>query len=285
MAQTQLIGQLDVDADAVRKDLETAAGFVFSEAYSDYLCGGPWKSLMLWSSDGKAGDGLITNYDHGKRSAATEHGEQLPYLRGLIENHFDVDRLNFARIAVISNSVTVPHRDLLELSDIPEEVRNSTRVHVPLVTTEDAFFTQGNEVYRMHVGDVWFFDASQVHAAANLSTEPRTHLILDFSTVEDEADLVRFTPTPGLGIPKERIRERAPMTDRERADLLALAPLIDRDNIRDVFGIVIKKHYRKDGGASFVWDILDELGRRSPDPAVGARIEELHRYFLMERSA
>ncbi|MGW7518512.1 aspartyl/asparaginyl beta-hydroxylase domain-containing protein [Streptomyces sp. NPDC054796] len=285
MARTQRVGHVEIDESAVRTDLEAASQLVFSEAYSDYLCGGPWKSLMVWSSDGNSGDGLITNYEHGKRSSVTKYGEQLPYVRNLIESNFNTEHLNFARLAVMSDSVTMPHRDLLELSDIPEEVRNTNRVHVPLVTTEEAFFTQANDVYRMHVGEVWFFDASRVHSAGALSPEPRTHLILDFCWVEDESELVRFDFRPTGGIPRERIRERAPLTGKEREEILALAPVIDADNIRDVFGIVIKKHYRKDGGDNFIWDTLDELGRRSQDENVRAKIQELHRFFLMERSA
>lgn len=286
MVQTQLVGRLDLDTDAVEAELAHAATkFAFSEAYSDYLCGGPWKSAMLWASGGATGTGLVTDYDHASRSAVTEFGERLPYLRQLVETNFNLANLNFARLAVMSNSVTVPHRDLLELNDIPEDTRTAHRVHVPLVTSGDAYFTQDNVVYRMRAGEVWFFDASRVHGAAALSPATRTHLIMDFSNAGGDGDLTRFPLRPTGTVPADRIVRRPELSDAERKDLLGLAAVIDPDNYRDVFSIVIRKHYRSDGGDNFVWDTLDEIGRQSQNEDVRAKIQELHRFFLMERSA
>jgi hypothetical protein len=285
MADTQLVGQLDLDGDRVRADLDRAAAFRFSEAYSDYLAGGPWKSLMLWASGGDGGDGLITNYDHSKKSALTPFGEQLPYLREVVERNFHLENLNFARLAEMCDSVTFPHRDLLELDDIPAESRNAHRMHVPLVTNDGALFSEDNVVYRMSAGDVWFFDASREHGAAVLCPQTRTHLILDFTDAGAARDVVRFDLAPTGGIPADRVCRREPLSDRERDALLALADVIDLTNWRDIFGIVTKKHYRRDGGERFVWGTLLEIGRRSGDPAVLAKVQEQQRFFLMERSA
>ncbi|AZS88827.1 aspartyl/asparaginyl beta-hydroxylase domain-containing protein [Streptomyces griseoviridis] len=285
MADTQLAGRVDIDPAAVAEDLARAAGFRFSEAYSDYLCGGLWKSLMLFASGGEGGDGLITNYDHARKSSVTAFGEQLPYLRQVVERNFHLENLNFARIAEMTNSVTVPHRDLLELEDIPQEARNAHRMHIPLETNEGALFTEDNVVYRMAVGDVWFFDASKVHGAAALTTRSRTHLILDFTDAADAADVVRFPLELSGGIPEDRISKRPSLTDAELEALYRLADVVDLENYRDVLGLVIKKHYRRDGGEDFVWRTLTEIGRRCPDQAVRTKIQEELRFFLMERSA
>lgn len=285
MVQTQLVGKLDMDESAILTELEEADAFRFSEAYSDYLCGGPWKSCMLWASGGQTGTGLITDYDHGHKSAITECGEKLPYLRKLVESNFNLDHLNFARLAVMSNSVTIPHRDMLELHDIPEDARSAHRVHVPLVTSENAYFTHGNIVYQMRAGEVWFFDASKVHGAAALSPDERTHLILDFSDTPRVDDLVTFDLHGTGSVPADRITKRPPLSEVERKNLLALAAIVDLDNYRDVFSIVIRNHYRHDGGENFVWETLDTIGRLSQNEAVRSKIQELHRFFLMERSA
>src|SRR5262249_51086577 len=204
------------------------------------------------------------------RSAITRYGEQLPYLRQFVESAFNLEHLNFARLAVISDSVTILHRDLLELTDIPAEARNSHRVHVPLVTNDDRFFTADNVVYQMKVGEVWYFDASKVHGAASLSRVPRTHLILDFADAGADC-LARFDAQPTGGVPQDRIRSREPLTDDERQSLLALASVVNMDNFRDVFGIVIKKHYRRDGGDNLVWITLKEIGRRSTERAASQK--------------
>lgn len=280
--RTLLAGSLDVDRDRVAEELATAAEFAWSHAYTDYLCGGPWRSCMLWAAGGDSGDGVVTHYDHGRPSSFTGYGDRLPYLRKVIEENFDVGHLNFARLATVSNSVIIPHRDLLELGDIPEAERNTHRVHVPLVTPDNCWVSEGNTVYRMRVGDVWFFDAAKVHSVAALTELERTHLILDFTEVTDPYALMRLDVNRTAGIPAERVRERPPIEDAEREALYRLADVITLDNWRDVFSIVIKASYSRDGGEGFVWDTLGEIGRRAGAEA-DAKIQELHRYFLLER--
>ncbi len=57
------------------------------------------------------------------------------------------------------------------------------------------------------------------------------------------------------------------------------------DNFRDIAGIVIKTHYRKDGGDDFVWSTLEEIALRSGDEEVRERISGLHEFFVIDRSA
>ena len=57
--RTQYVAALELDEGRLAKDLETSASFTYSEAYSNYLIGGPWKSAMLYSAGGDAGDGLL----------------------------------------------------------------------------------------------------------------------------------------------------------------------------------------------------------------------------------
>jgi hypothetical protein len=284
MVATQLAGHVEIDEGKLEEDLRTAAGFRFSEAYSDYVCGGPWKSCMIWASGGDNGDGLVTNYDHSKKPSVTGYGEHLPYLRHLIESNFNVAHLNFARLAIIEDSVTFPHRDLLELKDVPADARNSHRVHIPLVTNEHCLFTEDNIVYRMHVGDVWFFDSSRIHGAASLSREPRTHLILDF-TEAGGGDLAHFELKSNGTIPESRIVPREPVSGSDLAALVALADVVTMDTLRDVAGIVIKTHYRKDGGPDFVWSTLEKIAQRSKHDTVREKITELHEFFVIDRSA
>lgn len=282
--RTHRAGRIHIDQQKLAAEIDRSMQFSFSEAYSDYLCGGPWRSCMLWAPGGRNGDGRVTNYDHGQRPARTEYGEQLPYLCGLIERHFNLDFLNFVRLVVISNSVIIPHRDLLELNDIPVDTRNAHRVHIPLVTNEHCFFMHENIVYRMRSGEVWFFDAATPHSAASFSTEKRVHLMIDFSYVADRSKLVRFPLENETNIPAESIFVRDPMTEGERKKLLALSNVIDLDNFSDVFGIVIKNHYRKDGGDDSIWSTFLEIAKSSGNPEVGERAGELHRYLLIERA-
>lgn len=276
--RTQRIGKLDIDQPRLLAELERIKQFNFSQAYSDYLCGGPWRSVMLWSAGGDAGDGFLTNYQH-KPSAWTKYAEQLPYLVETVEQTFNLQYLDFARLGIFSNSVIIPHKDLLELDKVLH------RVHVPLITNDNCYFSESNVVYRMRFGEAWFFDASYMHSAASFSDEDRVHLILDFADVDSADKLVRFKRDTGDGIPQENIRSRDGLTGVERDALLSLAAVIDAQNIKDVLSIVIKKHYGKDGGDNFVWDTAMKIAKYSRNPAVELKIQDMYRYFMVKRSA
>lgn len=233
---------------------------------------------MLWSSGGDAGDGFIVNYDADTPAGKTEYARRLPYLSELVEQSFDLRHLTFARLAVISDSVIIPHKDLLEYGKLLH------RVHVPLITNDACFFSEGNVVYRMRFGEVWFFDAARMHSAASFSEQERVHLMLDFEDVEDPLRVLNFRHEGAGDIPPESVRPRGAMTDADRESLMSLASVINIDNYRDVFSIVIKKHYVKDGGEEFIWDTFMQIADASHDPQVAAKARDLRQYFLVKRS-
>lgn len=283
--RTRYMAAIPLDAARLEKDLEQSSTFRYSEAYSNYLIGGPWKSCMLWARGGDPGDGVLTDYAYDQPSTFTEYGKQLPYLQELITNTVDTTRLNFVRVAVFSNSVIIPHRDFLELSELPEDARSAHRLHIPLATHEDCFFSEGNVVYRMRAGEVWFFDASQIHSVASLSNASRIHLIFDFFDQPGGGPLVTVADQSGsAGIPADRTVVRPPLSGSGRADLLRLADVLTMDNFSEVFSIIIKKHFRWDGGDDFVWDTMTALARGCKDPTVLPHTLELRRYYTLERS-
>lgn len=283
--RTQYVTTVALDAVPLAKDLEQSASLRYSEAYSDFLIGGPWKSCVLWAPGGDRGDGMVTTYAYDQRPAFTENGNQLPYLQELIANTVDVTRLNFVRLARMSHSVIIPHRDFLELGDVPDAVRNAHRVHIPLVTNEHCFFSQDNVVYRMREGEVWHLDAAQLHSVAAFSQETRIHLIFDFVGGPASEPLITVGGAGAEeGIPADRRIARPPLSDVDRAALTRLAEVLTMDNLYDVFSIVIKKHYRRDGGDGFVWDTMTALAEGCSDPAVLPHLQEQRRYFTLERS-
>ena len=281
--RTQLLGSVALHEDKILAELANSAEFRYSEPYGEFLSGRSWKTCMLWSAAGEVGDGVLSHYDPDRPAMATAYGEALPYLRSVIERSFSTRHLTYARLAVMSECVIFPHRDFVELTDVPETNRAAHRLHIPLVTHDDALFTEDNLVFRMGLGEVWFLDVTQVHSAAVLSENRRVHLILDFADA-DRDQLVSFPTHTAPGVPDHAQVNRPPLGDHERAELLSLASVVDLDNLTEVFGIVIKKHYRHDGGANFVWDTMAEIGRRSGDTAVAGRIGELHEHCVSNRA-
>lgn len=278
--RTQRIGKLDMDQPTLLKELERTSEFEFVDAYSDFLCGGKWKSCMLWSMGGKTGDGFITNYDPDKPSSKTKYAERMPYLSGVVERSFNLKHLNFARIAILPpNSVIVPHKDLLEVGKMLH------RIHVPLITNDLCYFSHGNVVYRMRFGEAWFFDAATMHSAASFSDDNRIHLILDFEDVDDPYKLILFDRDKRAEIPQESIGARTDLTAAERESLLSLSSVIDMDNYKDIFSMLVKKQFRKDGGDNFVWDTFMKISMSSSNQDVKAKVSELHQYFMIARAA
>lgn len=284
--RTGYVATVELDEDRLAKDLGVSESFRYSEAYSDYLIGGPWKNALLWARGGETGDGVITHYAHDQAATFTEHGIELPYLQELILGSVDTSRLNFVRLARISDTVIVPHRDFLELGEIPEHARSAHRLHIPLVTHDGCLFSEENTVYRMGRGELWFFDASRIHSVASFTDAERVHLIFDFVDTVDAGPLVTLPDTnPQGGIPADRRVPRQPLPDARRAALLALADVLTMDTVDELFSIVIKHHFRFDGGVDFAWNTMRTLAGTCPDPAVLPHILALHRYFTLERSA
>lgn len=283
--QTQYVTTIALDEDRLAKDLEQSAAFRYSEAYSNYLIGGPWKSVVLWGAGGDSGTGVLSEYTYDQPAAFTEYGDQLPYLGELITNTVDLTRLQFVRLAVISDSVIVPHRDYLELTDTAEGARWAHRLHIPLITHENCLFSEDNVVYRMLPGEAWFFDAGQIHSVVSLSNATRIHLIFDFDDQSDGSALVKVGQQGrGNGIPVNRRVDRPPLADFNRASLLRLADMLTMDNFREVFSIIIKTHFRWDGGENFAWDTMTGVARACKDPAVLPHTLEMLRYYTLDRS-
>jgi hypothetical protein len=283
--RTHYVADTPIDDDRLAKDLDLCNSFRWSEAYSDYVSGGAYKSCMLWTPGGETGDGEVSRYDHGLPGAFTQYGNELTYVRELVSEVADLDRLNFVRLAKVQHSVGLPHRDLLELGDVPNDTRNAHRAHIPLVTDEECFFTERNTVYRMRKGEIWFLDATEIHSVAVLSAVARIHLMLDFVDAPSATPLVSIAGrSAGDGIPGDRVVTRPPLPDADRAALLQLADVMTTDTINDIFSIVGKKHHRYDGGGDFVWDTMVDIARAAADPALLPHIEELRRYFTIERA-
>jgi hypothetical protein len=280
--QTQLLGRLDLDHERLLADLERSLDFHYSEPYMEFNFGRPWKSVMLWAPGGDVGDDIIAHYDITKPSGVTLHGERLPYVREVIEKNFATENVTFARLAVVTDMVMVPHRDYVELSDTVAQRRAAHRLHVSLATSDDCLFSDENLVYQMRTGEVWSLDVSELHGAGVLSTIRRVHLILDLADVEP-AEVLRFPATSSDGIPQSAIRTRPAMTDEEREAILALSEVVDLDNLSEVFALVVKKDFRKDGGTNFVWKAMKEIARRSNDEAVVTKIADWYKHCVLER--
>jgi hypothetical protein len=273
--KTQRIFHLHLDAQGVNEDLARAQQFPSSDAYNEFICG-EWRSQMLWNHSGDASDNLLTDYQEPARMTAI--GLQLPYLAHLLKTTFDLQRLRFARLARLTpGSVLVPHRDYLELQD------DLTRIHIPLTTNAKCFSAEDNTIYQMKAGEVWYIDATQVHSAANFSRQQRTHLILDFTNVQQLDNLLLQAVPEPAAIPAENIVPRKPLLPAEREALFALAPIVNETNCKDLLALLIKKYFTAAIDVATVVDWALQIAKRSGDAAAVARIAWIHEHCLVRR--
>ncbi|MER6124315.1 aspartyl/asparaginyl beta-hydroxylase domain-containing protein [Streptomyces sp. NPDC001795] len=281
---TGRVSALELDQEKLRSEMELTRTFRFTEAYQEFVSGKLSKDVMLWTPGGVSGDGIIAHYDQSLEPRITEYGERLPYLMQTVEENFATEHIRFARLAVLSEMVHIPHRDYVEFAGAASQATPAHRLHLPIITNPSCLFSEDNTVYRMKVGEVWFLDASREHGSAALSAETRIHLIVDFTDEAGDTGLVRGAGEEPVSIPQSHLVHREPLSDEERAGLYSLASIVDRDNLKDVLGIIAKKHYRRDGGDGFFWNTVDALVERIPDRELAKHVAGLREYFLLDRT-
>ncbi|MFE5791314.1 aspartyl/asparaginyl beta-hydroxylase domain-containing protein [Streptomyces sp. NPDC056503] len=274
MTRTTRITTLDLDTDRLATDLARAERFGYNDSYGEFICGS-WRSCMLWNRTGDVDDRFLEDYAGPARS--TEYGAALPYLTELMERHFLLEHLKFARIARLTpGSVLVPHRDYLELD------ADLTRIHLPLRTDELCSSSEDETIYRMRRGELWFLDATRAHSAASRSDRDRVHLILDFSTATP-AEALRPGLPVSTGIPEDSLVARRPLRPGEYKHFEALADVIDETNYQDVLALVIKRYFEAELKAADVFRWLEGITRASGRPELVAQAARHEEHCLVSR--
>lgn len=69
---------------------------------------------------------------------------------------------------------------IAEHRDMNFSLTHSHRVHLPIVTNGETWFSVGNESINMREGQVYEINNRRLHSVANNGTEDRVHLILDY---------------------------------------------------------------------------------------------------------
>ncbi len=92
---------------------------------------------------------------------------------------YELERLLITRI--VPGGVILPHADdqgpYVHLGDI-------ARYHVVIQGLPGSLFRCGDETVCMETGDVWWFNAHEVHEVLNNSTDDRIHMLVDVRTMQ-----------------------------------------------------------------------------------------------------
>jgi Aspartyl/Asparaginyl beta-hydroxylase len=102
--------------------------------------------------------------------------QYLPYVREIIGTLIPAAPLRCLLARLPAGATVAPHID-----EIAPYFSKSLRLHVPVITHEQAWMLAGSSVYVMREGEVWVLNNSAPHGVWNEHVSlARTHLICDF---------------------------------------------------------------------------------------------------------
>lgn len=264
------ITSISFDFKKLENEIETILDFNYSSSYSEYAIG-DWKTCMLWNKNGDINDGFSHEYSFGAKK--TEYGEKTPYLNSVLEKLFNLNIVKSIRIFYAKNGIIIPHKDYLEFS------KGFHRIHIPLQTDTDSFNSEGNEVYHMDIGEVWFLDGHNVHSGGSLSKKIRLHLVLDFSVDVELKDIFTNTNESHKTYQTNFI-ERMPFTNEDLDYILNLGNIINRYNFENIVSILAKVHFEKQVCSSEMFDWLIKLAMKSKNKALLDKANKMKKYYL-----
>ncbi|MET9092456.1 aspartyl/asparaginyl beta-hydroxylase domain-containing protein [Streptomyces cyaneofuscatus] len=278
--RSHILGQIELDDHRLAPDLAYLASVPRGEEGYDEFSNGYWKNLPLWNASGDAQDDLYR--DTTSPTQLTEHGKRTGYLRELVENIFDTDRITMVRTRNLVDAVVIPHRDFVELE---RDADQYFRVLMFLEPNSAALHSEDDTVLNMRPGEIWFLDAGAVHAAANFSADSRQMLCVDFAFdgPYEEADIFRDKSyhRPG-GEP--RIIERPQLPAERREAILKLGEVVDRSNFKEFLFLLSKVHFRYDVPAEETYGWLRSIAESSGDDLLVRNAQELRDYAIGART-
>lgn len=270
---SRVIGQVALDQKQLDAEIETLLGFEFNQGYSSYATGNPgWRNCVLRNETGSASDIVFGGYDGP--SAATPLLEQLPYLAELITATFNPEALRWARIFLCEQGMLIPHRDYL---DLPED--EFTRVHIPLRLGRSSLHSEGDHVFRMRQGEIWFIDGTVAHAAYSYDGAPRIYLSCDFVAGVPFQELIRDKDAIKDNVVPDLL-SLPPLPDDFEASLESMAGLLAADNVDDVVSILSKVHFSHKTNCAASYDWLMQMAKSTGQEELVALAAAKREFFL-----
>jgi len=160
------------DTKSLQNDLAKCMGFDFLQNYVPANYNGKKYILPLRSIDGRLDfpSAIPDNPDAYKDTIALQ---QCPYFKKVIDSFLckkEAIRLMNLPPAAIVNTHT-DHNCGYE--------DGVFRIHIPILTNEQVYFTLNNEVLIMRSGEVWYTNVNLPHGVENKGQTDRVHLVID----------------------------------------------------------------------------------------------------------
>jgi putative nonproteinogenic amino acid hydroxylase len=267
------ITTVNIDTNAIRADLATIDRLVGRGTYSEFSFG-RWHSHVLANATGDENDDEF--WPQNGPAVVTPLGKSLPAIFELLERTFCLDQLRWIRVLTQTDGLLIPHVDFIEFD------RSTTRLQLPLRTTPSCLHSEGKNVIHMRPGEVWFLDATKVHAAYSPPGPSRVALCLDFD-IPRKAIMTCLRQPSNSAQPLE-IVDRPPLGQEQLESLIDLGSILDISTVRDILRLLGIVHFRRQVHAAACFDWLIAAAERSRNALLVQRAQEYRTYCLYNRT-
>jgi L-proline cis-4-hydroxylase len=256
----QCLGQITLSDERLRSEV----GVVLALSMHPCVDGvGSWTYRALWQDDQSNGE----SPDPGVRRS-------LPYIDEVIERVFRIELLRRVWVfAAKQGGYIRPHRDWQGTEAV------FTRLHIPIQTNNQCFNSEDDLLYHMDVGEIWFIDGNRPHSGGCFSESCRLHLALDFVPQTNLIDLFRdreqYRPS---SLP--RTINRTPFTAAQLSSIYSLAAVASDLNLTMLLDLLGAVHFEKQVDCAAVYDWLIEIARRTGNPELIRRAENIRVAYL-----
>jgi putative nonproteinogenic amino acid hydroxylase len=266
------ISAVNVDTSAIRADLAVIDRLVPRDTYSEFSFG-RWHSHVLANATGDERDDEF--WPQKGPAIVTPLGKSLPAIMELVESTFYADQLRWVRVLTQTDGLLVPHIDFVEFS------RSTTRLQLPLRTTPACLHSEGHNVFHMRPGEIWFLDATMVHAAYSPPGPSRVALCLDFDIPREHINTCLRQPSMSAQPP--RLVDRSALTQEQLDSLIDLGSILDFSTVREILRLFGTVHFHRQVDAAACFDWLVAATQRSGNAQLVRRAQEYQTYCLYKR--
>ncbi|WP_316837552.1 aspartyl/asparaginyl beta-hydroxylase domain-containing protein [Pedobacter nutrimenti] len=131
---------------------------------------GDWRSISLRSASGQNKD-IYAHPDVTYQD--TPALGLMPYVKEILDS-WKCDKEAVRLLSLAPGSFIKPHQDQgCSYAD------GQFRIHIPIVTNPEVYFTIEDERLHLAEGECWYMDFSATHSIVNAGSSARVHLIID----------------------------------------------------------------------------------------------------------
>jgi len=203
-------------------ELET----IWQEPYPEYASAGLKVATLL----NHTGDQFNFDYRDCRSPQVTPLLNKLPAIKELLTDG-NLEVMGARLLRLDAGTFLHEHRDFIYLEEVPRY-----RLHLPLITNDQAFIVSPDVNVHFKAGYLWKLDPKQtIHSACNFGSQPRIHLMIDCYVNDYLAELIK-----GQFIDQDCQFIKPAFSEAIKADLMQQAlKELDRDQITKAEEIIL----------------------------------------------